>query len=110
LLSASKPKKEKPPRRYSFGTLLMVTIVGALAYYVFTGTEDSIKKVTIEESNRAGSRPAERPIAPGLSRSEYDRQKTQTYQDAVRNSQSLADHNKHIQETEKTMQQITNGK
>ena len=88
----------------------MVTIVGALAYYVFTGTEDSIKKVTIEESNRAGSRPAERPIAPGLSRSEYDRQKTQTYQDAVRNSQSLDDHNKNIQETEKTMQQITNGK
>jgi hypothetical protein len=32
----------------------MVTIVGALAYYVFTGTEDSIKKVTIEESNRCG--------------------------------------------------------
>jgi hypothetical protein len=88
----------------------MVTIVGALAYYVFTGTEQSIEKVTSEETNRAGSRPAERPAAPGLSRSEYDRQKTQTYADAVRNSQSLADHNKHIQQTEKVMQQISNGK
>ena len=109
-LNASKPKKEKAPRRYSLGTLLMVTIVGALAYYVFTGTEDSIKKVTAEETNRADSKPAERPLAPGLSRSEYDRQKTQTYSEAVRNSQSLADHNKHIQQTEKVMQDITNGK
>jgi hypothetical protein len=110
LLSAPKPKKEKPPRRYSFGTLLMVTIVGALAYYVFTGTEESIHNVTFEETNRAASKPAERPLAPGLSRSEYDRQKSQTYGDAVRNSQSLEDHNKHIQQTEKVMQQITNGK
>ena len=88
----------------------MITIIGGLAYYVFTGTEESIKKVTAEETNRAGSQPAERPLAPGLSRSEYDRQKTQTYAGAVRDSQSLADHNKHIQQTEKVMQQITDGK
>jgi hypothetical protein len=88
----------------------MVTIVGAIAYYVFTGTEQSIETVTAEQANRAAARPAERPVAPGLSRSEYDRQKSQTYADAVRNSQSLADHDKHIQQTEKMMQQISNGK
>ena len=88
----------------------MVTIVGALAYYVFTGTEESIKQVTAEQTNRAGSKPAERPLAPGATRTEYDRQKTQTYAGAVRDSQSLADHNKHIQETDKMMQQITNSK
>ena len=88
----------------------MVTIVGAIAYYVFTGTEQSIEKVTAEQTNRAASHPAERPVTPGLSRSEYDRQKSQTYGDAVRNSQSLADHDKHIQQTEKMMQQISNGK
>jgi hypothetical protein len=109
-LSPAKSKNGKSPRRFSLGTLLMVTIVGALAYYVFTGTEKSIEQVTAEETNRAGSRPAERPVAPGLSRSEYDRQKTQTYAGAVRDSQSLADHNKHIQQTEKVMQQISNGK
>ena len=88
----------------------MVTIVGALAYYIFTGTEDSIKKVTAEETNRTGMAPSERPLTPGLSRSEYDRQKTQTYSNAVRNSPSLAAHDKHIQQTEKMMQQISNGK
>lgn len=88
----------------------MLTIVGALGYYVLTGTEESIKTVTAEETNSSGTRPAERPLAPGLSRSEYDRQKSQTYGDAVRDSQSLADHNKHIEQTEKMMQQVTNGK
>jgi hypothetical protein len=88
----------------------MVTIVGALAYYLFTGTEESIKKVAADDVKRVGSQPAERPLAPGLSRSEYDRQKSQTYGDAVRGSQGLAEHNKHIQQTEKAMQQVTNGK
>jgi hypothetical protein len=110
LLQSGKPKKEKNPRSWSLGTLLMITIIGALAYYVFTGTEESIKQVTAEQTNAAVSKPAERPFAPGASRTEYDRQKTQTYAGAVRESQSLADHDKHIQETEKTMQQITNGK
>jgi len=88
----------------------MITIIGALVYYTFTGTEESIKKVTAEQTNSAGSRPVERPLAPGSTRSEYDRQKTQTYATAVRDSQSLADHNKHVQDTEKMMQGISNGK
>ena len=88
----------------------MITIIGGLAYYVFTGTEESIKQVTNEQNNRAGAKPGERPLAPGLSRNEYDRQKTQTYAGAVRDSKSLSEHNKHIQETEKMMQQISNGK
>ena len=109
-LSPAKSKKEKSPRSFSLGTLLMVTMVGALAYYFFTGTEESIKKVNADDAKRVASQPAERPMAPGLSRSEYDRQKSQTYGDAVRGSEGLAEHNKHIQQTEKTMQQITNGK
>ena len=88
----------------------MITVVGALAYYFFTGTEESIKQVNADEAKRVASQPAERPLAPGLSRSEYDRKKSQTYGDAVRGSQSLAEHNKHIQQTEKAMQQASGGK
>src|SRR6186713_1077575 len=92
LLSAPKSKKEKRPRSWSLGTLLMITIIGGLAYYVFTGTEESIKQVTNEQNNRGGAKPAERPLAPGSTRNEYDRQKTQTYAGAVRDSKSLSDH------------------
>ena len=110
LLSAPKSKKEKSPRSWSLGTLLMIAIVGGLAYYVFTGTEESLNQVTNEQKHRAGAKPAERPLGPGSTRNEYDRQKTQTYAGAVRDSKSLSDHNKHVQETEKTIQQISNGK
>lgn len=103
-------KREKTPSRFSIWTLLMLIILGGLVYYVFNGAQESIDQVTADELKRSASQPAERPVAPGLSRSEYDRQKTQTYADSVRGSQSLADHNKHIQQTEKVMQQISNGK
>lgn len=106
----STKKKERSPSPVSVWTLLMLAILGGLAYYVINGTQESIDQVTADQMKQATTRPAERPIAPGLSRSEYDRQKTQTYSDAVRNSQSIADHNKHIQQTEKVMQQISNGK
>ena len=88
----------------------MIAIVAGIAYYIYSGTQQSMDKVNANEAKRAASQSAERPMAPGLSRSEYDRQKSQTYGDAVRGSQSLADHNKHVQQTEKVMQQISNGK
>src|SRR4030095_8964577 len=109
-LKSPKAKKEKTPTRFSVWTLLLLAFFTALAYYVYTGTLQSMEQVNTNEAKRTASQPAERPVAPGLSRSEYDKQKTQTYAGAVRDSQSLADHNKHIQETEKVMQQISNGK
>ena len=108
-LKSQKAKKEKTPTRFSVWSLLLIALFAALGYYVYTGTLTSMDKVNTTEAKRAASQPAERPMAPGLSRSEYDRQKSQTYGDAVRGSQSLSDHNKHIQQTEKTMQQISNG-
>ncbi len=88
----------------------MLALLAGVVYYFYAGTQASVDKVNANDAKRAASQPAERPVAPGLSRSEYDKRKTQTYADAVRGSQSLNDHNKHIQQTEKAMQQISNGK
>lgn len=108
-LKSPKGKKERTPNRFSLWTLLMIAIFAALGYYVYTGTLSSMDKVNATDAKRVGSEPAERPLGPGLSRTQYDQKKTQTYGDAVRGSQSLADHDKNIQRTEKVMQQISNG-
>ena len=108
-LKTQKPKKEKTPSSFSILTLLPVLFVGAVAYYFYAGTAESVDKVNANEAKRVASQPDERPLLPGASRTEYDRQKTQSYADAVRGSKSLADHNKRVQESEKAMQQISNG-
>lgn len=107
-LKSSKAKTEKSPRSFSFGTLLFIAIVGAIAYYVYSGTQTSVERINANEAKRVASQPAERPVPPGLSRSEYDRKKSMTYGEAVKNSSSLNAHQQHINETEKTMQQISN--
>ena len=109
-LKSHQAKKEKTPSRFSIWTLLPFIVIGGIAYYFYTGTAESMDKVNAKDANRVASQPAERPAMPGLSRSENDRQRSQSYGDAVRDSKSLADHNKHVQQTEKTMHQISNGK
>lgn len=86
----------------------MLALFGGLGYYFYSGTQSAMKQVNANEAKRAASEPEERPLAPGLSRTEYDRKKTGTYAEAVKNSSSLSAHQKHINETQKTMQQISN--
>ena len=81
-----------------------------MAYYFYAGTAESIDKVNANEAKRVASQPEERPLLPGASRTEYDRRRSQSYGDAVRGSKSLAEHNKRVQESEKMMQQISNGR
>ena len=88
--------------------VLMVALLGGVVYYVFVGTEKSMEQINANDAKRVASQPAERPVAPGLSRSEYDRQKSMTYGQAVKDSSSLSAHQQHIDQTEKTMQQISN--
>lgn len=107
-LRSSKAKTEKGPRSFSFGTLLFVVLVGGIAYYVYSGTQTSVEQINANEAKRVASEPGERPVTPGLSRSEYDRKKSMTYGEAVKNSSSLNAHQQHINETEKTMKQISN--
>lgn len=108
-LSSSKAKKEKSPSSFSLSSLFLLALVGALAYYVYNGTQTSMEKVNANDAKRVASQPAERPGVPGLSRTEYDKQKTMTYGDAVKNSSSLSAHQQHINDSQKMMQQISNG-
>ena len=107
-LTASKTKSEKTPRSFSLSSLLMVAVVGGLIYYFYSGTQDSLEKVNANDAKRVASQPAERPVTPGLSRTQYDQQKAGTYGDAVKNSSSLGAHEKHIDDSQKMMQQISN--
>jgi len=104
----NKTKREKTPSRFSLSSLLFLTVIGAIVYYIFTGAESSVEQVNANEAKRVASQPAGHPAA-GLSRTQYDQQRAGTYAGAVKNSSSLDAHQQHINQTEKTMQQISNG-
>lgn len=107
---SKKTNTEKRPRSFSLSTLLLVAGAAGLAYYFFGGVNESVDEVNAQEAKRVATQPVERPATQGLSRSQYDRQRSGHYGDAVKNSPSLNAHQKHIQETEKAMQQVSNSK
>ena len=105
--SSAKTKSEKSPRSFSLSSLFLVALAGGLGYYFFSGTGNSVEQVNANEAKRPAAQPTTQPPA-GLSRTQYDQQRAGTYGDAVKNSASLDAHQKHIDETQKTMQQISN--
>src|SRR5580765_2936286 len=42
-------------------TLLFITVIGGAAYYIFSGVEDSYKKVTAGEANRVATEAKQQP-------------------------------------------------
>jgi hypothetical protein len=105
---SKKTKTEKRPRSFSFSTLLLVAGAAGLAYYFFGGVSTSVEEVNANEAKRVASQPDERPATPGLSRTEYDRQRSGHYGEAVKNSPSLDAHQQRVKDSEKAMQQISN--
>lgn len=105
--SSAQKRRDRKPRRFSVWSLLMITLFAGLLYYFYSGVQKSIDEVNANDAKRVASHPAAQPAA-GLSRTEYDRQKTMTYGEAVKNSSSLAAHQQHINDTEKITQQISN--
>ena len=69
---------------------------------------ESVDEVNAKEAKRVASQPVERPATPGLSRSQYDQQRSGHYGDAVKNSPSLNAHQQRVKDTEKAVQQISN--
>ena len=98
--------REKTPRSFSFTSLLMIVGVGAVAYYFYGGTEKSLEEVNAKDAKRVASQPANQ--GTGLSRTKYDQQRASNFAATVRNSQSLNEHQKRVQETERTVQQLAN--
>ena len=85
----------------------MIALVCGVVYYFYSGVQQSIEEVNMNEAKRVGSQPIERP-APGLSRTQYDQQRAGHYGTAVANSQSLNAHQQRVSETEKALQQMSN--
>ena len=108
-LISSQPKQKrvgKKPRPFSVWSLLMVAIVVGIVYYFYHGVQTSMQELEFEEEKRIATQPRAQP--GGLSRSQVQQQRTGTYGNLVSNSQSLKDHQKHIDETQKAMNQVSN--
>ena len=86
----------------------MIAIVAGIVYYFYHGVQVSMQELEVEEQKRLGT---QRPQpSQGLSRSQADQQRAGTYGNLVTNSQSLKEHQKHIDETQKLMNQTSNSK
>jgi hypothetical protein len=85
---------------------LIIVFVGGFAYYAYYGLQKSADDVYAGEAQRLAQQKNDK--SAGLSRSEYQKQKTETFGSAVKNSNSFAAHNEHIAETEKAMQAAAN--
>ena len=98
-------KTGKRPRRFSIWSLMMISAILGVVYYFYNGVQNSMAEIDSAEAKRVASQPELKPEQKGLSRSQSDQQRSGTYGNAVKNSPSLNAHQKHIQETEKAMQQ-----
>ena len=85
-------------------TLLFLALIGGIAYYLFSGVERSYTDVKTIESNRFGGQ----PMNGARTRSEFEERQKQNYVTAIKNSQGLAESQKHTEETQKLMQSIEN--
>ena len=81
-------------------TLLFLALIGGIAYYLFSGVERSYTDVKTIESNRFGGQ----PMNGARTRSEFEERQKQNYVTAIKNSQGLAESQKHTDETQKLMQ------
>ena len=106
--SFTQPRRKKAgkrPRRFGITSLLMIAAVLGVVYYFYTGVQSSMAEIDAAEAKRVASQPELKPEQKGLSRSQSDQQRSGAYGNAVKNSPSLNAHQKHIQETEKAMEQ-----
>src|SRR5688500_12701622 len=74
------------PRRFSFTSLLFVAFFAGLAYYVYYGMQKSADHVYASEMKRIAQQKADNTA--GLSRNEYEKQRTANFGSAIKNSNS----------------------
>jgi hypothetical protein len=101
-----KKSKLRRPRRFSFGSLLIVAFAGGFAYYAYYGMQKSADDVYAGEMKRIEQQKQDKTA--GLSRSEYQKQRAGTFASAIKESNSLTAHNERIAETQKAMQDAAN--
>ena len=108
LIEQKSKKRAKQPRRFSIWSLVIVALVGGFAYYAYNGIQKSTDELYANEMKRIDQQKTDKTA--GLSRSEYEKQRTGTYGSAIQNSNSFAAHNQHIKDTEKLMQTASNSR
>ena len=102
----SKKSKVRRPRRFSLGSLLIVAFAGGFAYYAYYGMQKSADDVYAGEMKRIETQKTDKTA--GLSRSEYQKQRTGTFGSAIKSSNSFSAHNEHIAETQRAMEAASN--
>ena len=108
LVRQTNKSKEKRPRRFSIWSFVIVALVGGFAYYAYYGLQKSADEVYANEMKRLEHQKTDKTA--GLSRTEYEKSRSTAYGSAIQNSNSLAAHTQHIQDTEKLMQTAANAK
>lgn len=99
----SRPKKkQRPPLRFTFYSLVIFGAVGVILYYALGGFEDSLSEVNRMEANRMAANVKINPA--GLSQSQNERQSAGQYGTAVNNSNSLNEAQKRNEEIKKAIQ------
>jgi hypothetical protein len=98
---------EKPPRRNALISLLIFTALAGGGYYIYTGMKASLNRVSSTDTKRVAAQPVNQPEA-GLSRTEADRQKSQRVANFVGASSGLNAHSNRTQQTQQTIDQLTN--
>jgi hypothetical protein len=86
-------------------TLLFIALIGGVAYYLLSGVERSYDNVKSVEVNRPGVQ-VNKPADTLGTRSQFEQQQKQNYATAIKNSQGLAESQKHNEETEKVMESV----
>lgn len=109
-VQATLKRKQRPPRRFSIWSLLMIAAVLGVVYYFYSGVQNSMNEIQAQEAKRIASQPVQSKPTPGLSRSQSDRQRAGHYGDAVRNSQGLNAHEQRTRDTEKALEQVSNSR
>lgn len=99
---------DKPPRRNGLITLLIFAALAAGGYYIYSDMQASVSKVGANEAKRVAAQPGQQPQQSGLSRTVQDRERSQRVANAVGASNSLAEHERRVRETEKMMNDLSN--
>lgn len=97
----------KPPRRNGLISILIFVALAGLGYYIYTGMKASVDHVSSKDTKRVAAQPASPPDA-GLSRAEADREKSQRVANFVGASSGLNAHSNRTQQTQQTIDQLTN--
>jgi hypothetical protein len=104
--NVGKPAKQKAPSSFSIFPWLFLVIAGGIVYYFFFGVQENVGKVNVNEAKRLAEQKND-PTA-GLTRKEFEKQRTTAIGNAISTNPSLQAHQSHVDETKKLMESTSN--